>query len=44
MQRSASPKGTQEPELPEAPGWDETPVDPIVIDPSKRLTEAECLE
>lgn len=34
----------QEPELPEAPGWDETPVGPIIIDPSKHLTDAECLE
>lgn len=44
LQRMAAPKGTQEPEIPEAPGYAETPVDPIVINPSKHLTHAECLE
>ncbi|KAL3145318.1 hypothetical protein ABBQ38_001578 [Trebouxia sp. C0009 RCD-2024] len=42
--RMAPPKGTQEPEIPEAPGYADTPVDPIIIDPSKHLTHAECLE
>lgn len=44
LQRMAPPKGTQEPEIPEAPGYADTPVDPIIIDPSKHLTHAECLE
>ena len=44
MQRLMTPRVTQEPEIPEAPGWDETPLDPITIDPSKHLTAAECLE
>ena len=44
VQRLANPRATKEPEIPEAPGWNNTPVERIVIDPYKQLTEAECLE
>ena len=37
-------RATKEPELPEAPGWDEIPVDPIIIDPDKQLTDTERSE
>ncbi|KAA6418245.1 MAG: mannosyl-oligosaccharide 1 [Trebouxia sp. A1-2] len=42
--RLLTPRATKEPEIPEAPGWNETPVEQIVVDPYKQLTQAECAE
>ncbi len=44
LQRLLTPRATKEPEIPEAPGWNDTPVERIVVDPFKQLTQAECLE
>ncbi len=44
LQRLLTPRATKEPEIPEAPGWNDTPVERIVVDPYKQLTQAECLK
>ena len=44
LQRMLLPRATKEPDIPEAPGWNETPVERVVVDPYKQLTPAECLE
>ncbi len=44
LQRLLTPGATKEPEIPEAPGWNETPVERVIVDPYKQLTQAECLE
>ncbi|DBB13854.1 TPA: hypothetical protein ACH3X3_000846 [Trebouxia sp. C0006] len=42
--RLLTPRATKELEIPEAPGWNDAPVERIVVDPYKQLTQAECLE
>ena len=44
LQRMLVPRATREPDIPEAPVWNETPVERIVVDPYRQLTTAECLE
>ena len=44
LQRILAPKPNKEPDIPEVPGYDQTPVLPIEVDPLKQLTAGECTE
>lgn len=44
MQRILAPKPNKEPDIPEVPGYDQTPVIAIEVDPTRQLSAEECSE